>query len=119
MFGKENARPAREAIRYMAKEMTDPVYNSPTCNLYAWYYTTLSLFQKGGTQWDRWNRKWRDQILNNQNEDGTYKKEGGFGSGASKTSAGGRDEEIYRLCLNTLSLEAYYRFLPGTGGDKK
>jgi hypothetical protein len=118
MWGKENSRPAREAIRWMSKEM-DPVYNSPSANLYAWYYTTLSLFQKGGTQWDRWNRKWRDQLLNNQNEDGTYKQEGNFGKGATSTSAAGRDAEIYRLCLNTLSLEAYYRFLPGTGGDKR
>ena len=117
MWGKENSRPAREAIRWMSKEM-EPVYHSPDANLYAWYYTTLSLFHKGGTQWDRWNRKWRDQLLNNQNEDGTYKPEGGFGSGATKTSAAGRDAEIYRLCLNTLSLEAYYRFLPGTGGGR-
>jgi hypothetical protein len=117
MWGKESSRPAREAIRWMGKEM-DPVYQSPSANLYAWYYTTLSLFQKGGTHWERWNRKWRDQLVNNQNEDGTYKPEGNFGKGATSTSAAGRDAEIYRLCLNTLSLEAYYRFLPGTGGGR-
>jgi hypothetical protein len=116
IWGKENSRPAREAIRWMSREM-EPVYHSPTANLYAWYYTTLSLFHKGGTHWDRWNKKWRDQLLENQNEDGTYKPEGNFGKGATSTSAAGRDAEIYRLCLNTLSLEAYYRFLPGTGGD--
>ncbi|MFM7182834.1 MAG: prenyltransferase/squalene oxidase repeat-containing protein [Verrucomicrobiales bacterium] len=116
MWGKENSRPAREAIRWMSKEM-DPVYHSPDCNLYAWYYTTLCLFQKGGSTWDRWNKKWRDQLLDNQNEDGIWKQEGNFGKGATSTSAGGRDADIYRLCLNALSLEAYYRFLPGTGGE--
>ena len=118
IWGKENSRPARDAIRWMTREMPEPVYHSPNVNLHAWYYATLSLFQRGGAPWEKWNRKWRDQLLDNQNEDGTYKPEGNFGKGATSTSAAGRDAEIYRVCLNTLSLEAYYRFLPGTGGEK-
>lgn len=119
MWGKETHKVARDALRWMNRNM-EPVYTSENANLYAWYYTTLSLFQRGSTYWDKWNRKWRDEILRNQNEDGSWKPEGGFEKGgAIRTSGAGRDADIYRVCLNTLSLEAYYRFLPGTGGDKK
>jgi hypothetical protein len=116
MWGKENHGVPRNALRWINRNM-DPVYASESVNLYAWYYTTLSLFQRGSTYWDKWNKKWRDQILANQNDDGTYKKEGNWGpSNFKSTGYAKADEGIYRLCLNTLSLEAYYRFLPGTGG---
>lgn len=108
MWGEESSREARAGLRWMRKNM-DPVYTGGSCNLYAWYYATLSLFQRGGSYWSGWNRKWRDEMLNNQKKDGSWKKEGG------KTHGAGRDTEIYRTCLNTLSLEVYYRFLPGTG----
>lgn len=116
MWGRENKKPARDGLRWINRNM-DPVYASQGCNLYAWYYTTLALFQRGSSYWDKWNKKWRDQLLQNQNEDGTYKPEGNVGAGGHlSTSYVGADAHIYRLCLNTLSLEAYYRFLPGTGG---
>jgi hypothetical protein len=120
LWGKENHKAARDGLRWMNREM-EPVYSASTCNLYAWYYTTLALFQRGSTYWDRWNKKWRDEMLNNQKEDGSWKPEGNVAGGAGhlSTKGAGRDADIYRVCLNTLSLEAYYRFLPGTGGDKR
>jgi squalene cyclase len=118
MWGRENDRVPRNALRWINKNM-EPVYASPDVNLYAWYYTTLALFQRGSTYWDKWNKKWRDEILRNQNDDGSWKDEGG-GQARSYTSAhaAGGDADIYRVCLNTLSLEVYYRFLPGTGMGK-
>jgi hypothetical protein len=119
LWGRENHRAARDGLRWLHREM-DPVYSAPTSNLYAWYYTTMALFQRGSAYWDRWNRQWRDEILNNQREDGSWKPEGNFAGGPAhlSTKAAGRDAEIYRVCLNTLSLEVYYRFLPGTGGGQ-
>jgi hypothetical protein len=114
MWGEENHRTARNALRWMNRNL-EPVYASEEANLYAWYYITLSLFQRGSTYWEKWNKKWRDEILRNQNEDGTWKPEGGAANHHS-TGGAGPDANLYRLCLNTLSLEVYYRFLPGTGG---
>ncbi len=64
----------------------------------------------GGKEWESYNKLFRDQVLNNQNKDGTYK---------SVTESHGLNKvsfsEHYRTCLATLMLETYYRFLPGTG----
>ena len=118
MWGKENHKVTREALRWMNKN-AEPVYASEDSNLYAWYYATLSLFQRGSTYWEKWNRNWRDELLNNQNEDGTWKPEGGLAKGGVHGTGGARaDANLYRVLLNTLSLEVYYRFLPGTGGGK-
>lgn len=117
MWGEENSREARAGLRWMRKNM-DPVYTAKNSNLYAWYYTTLALFQRGSSYWSKWNRKWRDEMLANQLPDGSWKPEGavaGGGGGAITTNGAKADADIYRVCLNTLSLEAYYRFLPGTG----
>ena len=117
LWNQENARPAREAVRWMNRNM-EPVYASKESNLYAWYYTTLSLFQKGGTIWDKWNKKWKPEMLANQKPEGDWKVEGAFTESDSirSTKSAGNDADIYRTCLCTLMLEAYYRFLPGTGG---
>ena len=63
-----------------------------------------------GKEWEKYNELFRDQVLNNQNKDGSYKSvQAGHGL------SGGGFAEHYRTCLATLMLESYYRFLPGTG----
>jgi len=110
MFGKEG-RPVRNALKIAQDTPLD--YNAADANLYGWYYTTQAMFFKGGTYWEKWNDKWRDQILNNQGSDGAWKAEGA--TGHKSTHAAGADSQIYRNALCTLMLEVYYRFLPGTG----
>ena len=73
------------------------------------------MMNRGGDQWKKYNEMFRDQILNNQNPDGSWKEPGG---GKKPNAAGGTyvSNVHYRNCLCTLMLEVYYRFLPGTGG---
>ena len=53
-----------------------------------------------------YNALFRDQVLNNQNADGSWKDTGHKMHG---------DNPVYRTCLATLMLEVYYRFLNSTG----
>ncbi|QQL45095.1 terpene cyclase/mutase family protein [Sulfuriroseicoccus oceanibius] len=92
-------------------------YNQKTAHLYGWYYITQSRFLSGGSDWERWNRKWRDELLKNQLSDGRWKVEGGGKKFSVTESRAGRDAQIYRNALCTLMLEVYYRFLPGTSGE--
>lgn len=110
MFDK-SGRSVTKALKLALDTPLD--YNADTAKLYTWYYTTQAMFFKGGAYWDKWNKNWRDQILDNQGSDGAWKQEGGTGGGSS--SAAGGDAQIYRNALCTLMLEVYYRFLPGTG----
>jgi hypothetical protein len=48
----------------------------------------------------------RDQMVTNQNKDGSWPNPPG-----NKHSAGA----VYNTALATLMLEVYYRYLPGTG----
>ena len=84
-------------------------YNSGNCDLYSWYYITLAAFNDRGENWKHWNAIYRDQLLQNQDKYGRFLSEG-----SGKTSRS-QDPEIYRVCLCTLMLEVYYRYLPATG----
>jgi len=116
MFGRGNTRAARDGLRWMNRNM-EPIHASANTNLYGWYYASLALFHRGAGFWDKWNRTWRDEMLRAQNEDGSWPEEGGFDRGGVRsTKSAGPDADFYRNGLNTLSLQVYYRFLPGTGG---
>ena len=113
---KSNASPvARKAVRFMDKEMKFD-WDTPDSDLYGHYYAVQCMINNGGKEWERYNKLFRDQVLENQHADGYYKVVGpgvNAVAGSFATDAGyGRH---YRACLATLMLESYYRFLPGTG----
>ena len=62
----------------------------------------------GGKFWKEYNELFRDETLNAQNANGSWKLPGNTGHGNNNVH--------YVSCLATLMLEVYYRFLPGTGG---
>ena len=105
IWGKGDSLMAGNAARWIATNLR-PTYAGADCNLYASYFTTLFLSHRGAAQWEDWRRKWGTQLLENQNVDGSWKPEGNFGRGAMSSSAAGLDADTYRVCLNTLSLEA-------------
>ncbi len=82
-------------------------------NVYYWYYATqvmhnMSLTNR--TEWDTWNRKMRDLLVDAQvrNVD-----ECANGSWAPEKDAWGRrGGRVMQTSLSTLTLEVYYRYLP-------
>ena len=109
---------ARKAVRFMDKEMKFD-WNTADSDLYGHYYAVQCMINNGGPEWERYNKLFRDQVLDNQDKDGSYKVVGGgakVNAVAGSFAGDGGYGRHYRTCLATLMLESYYRFLPGTGG---
>lgn len=110
MWGKGARNEVRKAAKYVL-DNTKFDYNGKDSDLYAHYYESQAMMQRGGEEWKTYNDLFRDQILNNQAEDGSWKQPG-IGADFSGNGRG----KIYRTCLATLMLEVYYRFLNTGGG---
>lgn len=72
------------------------------------------MMNRGGADWKKYNGLFRDQLLRNQSPDGSWPPPGAAGT-VRAVGAQFMTNVHYRTCLNTLTLEVYYRFLPGTG----
>ena len=79
----------------------------PDANTYYWYYATLALFQHQGPQWESWNEKIKDVLLDHQRVDG--RTAGSWDPDGRWASVAGR---VYQTAISTLTLEVYYRYLP-------
>ena len=105
MWGQGNSKNARKGIKYI-RENTGFKWGDPISDLYYHYYNAQAMINRGGKDWKFYNELFRDELLENQNEDGTWKGAGRH-SGSLHMST----------CLATFMLEVYYRFLPATGGQ--
>ena len=74
-------------------------------NLYEWYYNTQATFEGGGTAWKKWNDMFQDEVIKNQESNGSW-----INAGAKAHTP--NEGDIYATCLCTLMLEVYYRYLP-------
>ncbi len=113
MWDKGSQSNARNGAKYIEKN-TKFDYNTEFCDLYGHYYEVQAMMNRGGEQWKKYNALFRDQLLNNQNADGSWKTPGG-GKNVRAVAANFVGDVHYRTCLCILMLETYYRFLPGTG----
>jgi hypothetical protein len=118
MWGKGARSEVRKAAKYIvANSKFD--YNGEHADLYGHYYESQAMMQSGGADWTFYNAMYRDQILKNQNGDGSWKSPGGgkkiIAVGAAYVGESG-DAKVYRTSLCTLMLEVYYRFLSTGGG---
>jgi len=110
---------ARKAVRLIDKEMKFK-WDSPNSDIYGHYYAVQVMINNGGKEWEKYNKLFRDQVLNNQKKDGSYKPvNGGKSQGvkavvANSFAGNGGQATHYRTCLATLMLESYYRFLPSS-----
>lgn len=74
---------------------------------YYWYYATQVLYHVQGPEWDAWNERMRDLLVQTQIKEGHLA--GTWDPRDQWEQAGGR---LYATCLRLLILETYYRHLP-------
>ncbi len=118
MWGKSARSEVRKGLKYIS-EKTKFDYNSEFSDLYGHYYESQAMMQQGGEEWKKYNDLFRDQVLNNQDSDGSWKAPGGgkkIRAVATSYADNNQNGKIYRTCLCTLMLEVYYRFLNSSGG---
>ena len=116
MWGKGSRKEVRNGARYILREAKLD-YNGADSDLYAHYYHSQAMMQRGGEQWRAYNGMFRDQILKNQNADGSWKRPGGnvgVKAPGALFATNSPEGVHYRTCLCTLMLEVYYRYLPAT-----
>jgi len=117
MWGKSHDSVVRKGAKYI-KRNAKLDYNTEDADLYRHYYHAQAMINRGGDDWKSYNTLFRDQILHNQNADGSWKNVGGGAkvkAVAPQYQGGSALANHYRTCLATFMLEVYYRFLPGTG----
>ena len=106
MWGKTSHSVARKASAVVSKNIKCDWKDKAT-DLYGHYYASQAMINHGGAYWKKYNELFRDEVLKNQNADGSFKAPVHAGHGGNNT--------IMRTAFCTLMLEVYYRFLPGTG----
>ena len=107
IWGKEAHSVPRKACKVINKNMKCKWAGQDT-DIYGHYYASQAMINYGGKFWKEYNELFRDETLNAQNANGSWKLPGNTGHGNNNVH--------YVSCLATLMLEVYYRFLPGTGG---
>jgi hypothetical protein len=112
MWGKEKSSEVRDGLKYL-KENTKLDWKTASSDLYGHYYISQAMMQAGGSNWTFYNKVFRDQILSNQNPDGSWKPAAFSGHG--QTPGG---DPVYQNTLCILMLEVYYRFLATSGGSR-
>lgn len=94
----------KKGMAYLTQAYANP---APGTNFYAPYYNTQAFFLHGGTEWETYNKKFAPKLLDAQNPDGSWTKDGVGGHGAE-------DALIMNTTWGCLMLEVYYRYLPTT-----
>ena len=75
---------------------------------YAWYYGTLAAFLLGEDLWPRWNARMKQALLGSQIRLGCAS-----GSWPTDSKWGPNGGRVYTTAINVLTLEIYYRYVPG------
>ncbi|MEI8037932.1 MAG: prenyltransferase/squalene oxidase repeat-containing protein [Verrucomicrobiota bacterium] len=117
MWGRGGAEVHKAAKYVLANSKLE--YNTRFCDLYGHYYESQAMMQRGGDQWKQYNNMFRDQLLNNQDTDGSWKVCGGGAKDIRAVASSYVGDKVYRTCLCTLMMEVYYRFLSTGGGSMK
>lgn len=116
MFDKGSRASARKGAKYI-EDNTKFGYKTQFADLYGHYYEAQVMMNRGGEQWRKYNNMFRDELLKNQNPNGSWAVPGAPNNKPPiRAVAPAFTSNVhYRTALCTLMLEVYYRFLPGTG----
>ncbi len=106
MLGQAHTKEARAGIKYMETNIKPDI-----TDCYTYYYAAQALLNRGGEAWDGFGRKLGDTLVSRQQANGTWTPPAGLISGHINNAG----KLHYQTCLTLLTLEVYYRFLPGTG----
>ena len=106
LMGQPGAAEVKAGLEYLKDfqcqwdaSSADPKGGHGKNNVYAWYYITQAKFQRGGTDWESWNKMFSRQLVLGQQKDGHWEN-GDYGG------------DVYTTSLCCLMLEVYYRYLP-------
>ena len=110
MWGDGKSKEVREGVKFIKKNFKMD-WKTADSDLYSHYYASQAMMQAGGSDWKSYNDDFRDQVLNNQNADGSWKAPTFSGHGQSASST------VYNTTLCVLMMEVYYRFLNSSGGS--
>ncbi len=111
MWDKGKSSEVRKGVKFI-KDNFKLDWNTADSDLYSHYYASQAMMQAGSSHWKSYNERFRDQLLNNQNPDGSWKAPAFTGHGLSPGN------DVYRNTLCILMLEVYYRFLNTSGGGR-
>lgn len=113
LFWKGDRGDLRKGMEWMletAEKQGGVKYKSENADLYAWYYHTQACLMFGGSAWQKWNRWFQDEIIQNQNPDGSWPAPGGKAHGPQDEQT--KTGQVYRTTLCILMLEVFYRYMP-------
>jgi hypothetical protein len=102
----------KEGAAYLLEEPPDAKGEGENRrDTYYWYYGTQVVYQVGGTSWERWSAALREATLASQETTG---EDAGSWEprGPVPDAWGAYGGRLYVTCLNLLSLEVQYRYLP-------
>lgn len=109
-WGKSSAASVRNGAKYIEKNSRFN-YNGEDCDLYGHYYESLAMRQRGGDAWKLYQARVMPQLIESQQEDGSWKAPGG-GKKPNAVAPLYTSNVHYRNCLCLLILESYYRIVP-------
>jgi hypothetical protein len=103
IWGEGDSKEVEKGVEWIDKN-SKFTWGSADAYLYYHYYNIQAMLNHGGKEWDKYNNMIRDPLVKAQNPDGSWKQ----------TPKHGPNIDHMTTCLATLSLEAYYRFLPSS-----
>jgi hypothetical protein len=113
-----NRKAATQALELiLAGQEKNPLNWEQNSALYSWHFTSVAMFNQGGSAWKTWHEAYLQEILQNQKPDGSFKNDysephtSNHPAISTSATAGG-DSEIFRTSLAAMMLEIYYRYPP-------
>jgi hypothetical protein len=85
-------------------------FNGESADLYGHFFESQAMINRGGEQWKRYRALTLNQLLENQNPDGSWKAPGG-GTKVRTLAPDAIANAHQRTCLCVLMLEIYYHYL--------
>jgi len=108
-MAKDKKDPALGGVELLVRDL--PEWKANAIDFYYWYWATFALFQydgPDGTYFKRWSEPMKNAIVPNQKVSNAGCAYGSWNGEEDRWGfEGGR---VYAVALNTLTLEAYYRY---------